>query len=98
MGPFRERFPEVKAVLFAGTERGGIMEPSSIQVNADIARAFQSAQPAQPAQQQQIQVLVSLWLKRAMNLTTLQATMDQMSDAAEANGLTLETLQSILDE
>lgn len=71
------------------------MEPISIQVDADVARAFQSAQPEQ---QQKIQVLVSVWLKRAMNLTTLQATMDQMSDAAQANGLNPEILQSILDE
>lgn len=71
------------------------MEPISIQVDADVARAFQSAQPEQ---QQKIQALVSLWLKRAMNLTKLQTTMDQMSNEAEASSLTPEILQSILDE
>jgi Holliday junction resolvase-like predicted endonuclease len=71
------------------------METISIQVDADIARAFQSAQPEQ---QQKIEALVNLWLKRAMNLTKLQNTMDQMSDQVEANGLTSEILQSILDE
>jgi len=71
------------------------MEPISIQVDADVARAFQSAQPEQ---QQKIQALVSLWLKRAMNLTKLQTTMDQMSNEAEASSLTPELLQSILDE
>lgn len=71
------------------------METISIQVDADLARAFQSAQPEE---QQKIQALVSFWLKRAMNLTSLQTTMDRMSDEAEANGLTPEILQSILDE
>lgn len=71
------------------------METISIQVDADVARAFQSAQPEQ---QQKIQALVSLWLKRAMSATQLQTTMDQMSDEAEANGLTPELLQSILNE
>jgi Holliday junction resolvase-like predicted endonuclease len=71
------------------------METISIQVDADIARAFQSAQPEE---QQKIQALVSLWLKRAMDLTTLQIVMDQMSDEAEANGLTPTILQSIFNE
>lgn len=71
------------------------METISIQVDADVAKAFQSAQPEQ---QQKVQALVSLWLKRAMNLTKLQTTMDQMSDEVEANGLTPEILQAILDE
>lgn len=65
------------------------METISIQVDADVARAFQSVQPDQ---QQKIQALVSLWLKRAIHLTKLQATMDEMSDEAEANGLTPEIL------
>jgi hypothetical protein len=72
-----------------------MMETISIQVDADLARAFKSAQPEE---QQKIQALVSFWLKRAMNLTSLQTTMDRMSDEAQANGLTPEILQSILDE
>lgn len=71
------------------------METISIQVDADVARIFQSAQPEQ---QQKIQALVSLWLKRAMNVTKLQITMDRMSDEAEVNGLTPEILQSILKQ
>jgi Holliday junction resolvase-like predicted endonuclease len=71
------------------------METISIQVDAEVAKAFASAQPEQ---REKIQSLVSHWLKRAVNLTQLQATMDQMSDQAEANGLTPEILQSILDE
>jgi hypothetical protein len=71
------------------------METISVQVDADVARAFASAQPEQ---REKIQFLISFWLKRAVNLTQLQATMDEMSDQAETNGLTPEILQSILDE
>jgi hypothetical protein len=71
------------------------METIPIQVDADVAQAFQSALPEQ---QQKIQALISLWLRRSINVIKLQATMDQMSDQAEMNGLTPEILQSILDE
>ncbi|MBE9011658.1 hypothetical protein IQ250_15745 [Pseudanabaenaceae cyanobacterium LEGE 13415] len=71
------------------------MEPITIQVDAEIARTYQSANPEQ---QQKIQALMSSWLKRAMQVTQLQTTMDQLSDEAEANELTPEILQSILDE
>jgi hypothetical protein len=71
------------------------METIELQVDADVARTFQSAQPEQ---QQKVQALMSQWLKRAMAVTQLQATMDSLSDEAEANGLTPEILQSILDD
>jgi hypothetical protein len=71
------------------------METISIQVDASTARAFQSAQPED---QQKIQALLNLWLKQAIDVTNLQATMDQLSDEAEANGLTPEILQSICNE
>jgi hypothetical protein len=71
------------------------METIELQVDADVARTFQSAQPEQ---QQKVQVLMSQWLKRAMAVTKLQATMDRLSDEAEANGLTPEILQSILND
>ena len=41
---------------------------------------------------------MSQWLKRAMAVTQLQTTMDRLNDEAEANGLTPEILQSILDD
>lgn len=71
------------------------METISIQVDADLARTYQSANPEQ---QKKVQALVGAWLKRAMQITQLQTTMDRLSDEAEANGLTPEILQSILDE
>ena len=69
------------------------METIELQVDADVARTFQSAQPEQ---QQKVQALMSQWLKRAMAVTNLQTTMDRLSDEAEANGLTPEVLQLIL--
>ena len=71
------------------------METISIQVDTDVAEAFQSAQPAQ---QQKIQALVNILLRRAVKITQLQDTMDRMSDEVQAHGLTPEILQSILDE
>ena len=70
-----------------------LMETIELQVDADVARTFQSAQPEQ---QQKVQALMSQWLKRAMAVTNLQTTMDRLSDEAEANGLTPEVLQLIL--
>ena len=71
-----------------------LLETIELQVDADVARTFQSAQPEQ---QQKVQALMSQWLKRAMTVTKLQATMDSLSDEAVANGLTPEILQSIPD-
>jgi hypothetical protein len=71
------------------------METIEIQVEADVAKTYQAAHPAQ---QQKVQALVSSWLKRAMQVTQLQATMDAMGDEAAKNGLTPEILRSILDE
>ncbi len=66
-----------------------------IQVDPEIAQAFQSFQPEQ---QQQIQALMNQWLKEAINISKLQITMDELSDEAEKNGLTPEILESILNE
>ena len=37
-------------------------------------------------------------MKQAINVSKLQSTMDKLSDEAEANGLTPEILESILNE
>lgn len=67
----------------------------SIQVDPEVAQAFQLSKPEQ---QQQIQTLMNQWLKEAINISKLQMTMDELSDEAEANGLTPEILESILNE
>ncbi|MBD1843792.1 hypothetical protein H6F89_10340 [Cyanobacteria bacterium FACHB-63] len=71
------------------------METINIQVDTEVARTYHSANPEQ---QQKVQALMNLWLKRALQVTQLQTTMDQLSDEAEANGLTPDILRSILDE
>lgn len=71
------------------------MTTITIQIDPDIAAAFQVSQPEQ---QQKIQTLINQWMRQALKISTLQNTMDKLSDEAEANGLTPEILQSILDE
>ena len=71
------------------------METISIQVNAEVAKSLESVRPEQ---RQRIQQLMNSWLERAVALSKLQDTMDRMSDTAQANGLTPEILQAILDE
>ena len=71
------------------------METIELQVDADLAKTFQDANPAQ---QQKFQALMNTWLKRAMTITQLQATLDDLSDEAETNGFTPEILESILND
>ena len=71
------------------------METIEFQMDAELAKSYQLANPEQ---QQKVQALVNSWLRRAMQIARLQTTMDQLSDEAEANGLTPEILRSILDE
>ncbi|MFN5749053.1 MAG: hypothetical protein ACK47L_11360 [Pseudanabaena sp.] len=67
----------------------------AIQIDEDIAQAFQSSQPEQ---QQQIQAWLNQWMRQALKISKLQNTMDRLSDEAVANGLTPEILQAIIDE
>ena len=71
------------------------METIELQVDADLAKTFQDANPAQ---QQKVQALMNIWLKRAMTITQLQTTLDDLSDEAKTNGLTPEILESILND
>ena len=68
------------------------MTTIAIQIDEDIAQAFQSSQPAQ----QQIQALIDQWIRQALKISKLQNTMDKLSDEAIANGQTLEILQAII--
>lgn len=71
------------------------MRTIAIQIDEDIAQAFQSSQPEQ---QQQIQAWLNQWMRQALRISKLQNTMDRLSDEAVANGLTPEILQAIIDE
>jgi hypothetical protein len=68
------------------------MKTFTIQIDEDIAQAFQASQPDQ---QQQIQVWLNQWMRQALKISKLQNTMDRLSDEAEANGLTPKILESI---
>ena len=69
------------------------MTTIAIQIDEDIAQAFQSSQPEQ---QQQIQAWLNQWMRQALKISKLQNTMDRLSDEAVANGLTPEILQAII--
>jgi hypothetical protein len=71
------------------------MSPITIQVNSELAQAFSAASPEQ---QQRIQILLNQWLEQALNASKLQASMDQVSQEAQAAGLTPEILESILND
>jgi len=58
------------------------MTTLSIQFDPDIAQAFQASQPEQ---QQKIQNLLNQWMRQALKISTLQTTMDKLSNEAEAN-------------
>ncbi len=72
-------------------------ETTSIQVEPDIANAYNSASQED---QKKIQLLMGLWLRELsiqpeMSLTEV---MDMISDRAQSRGLTPEILESILNE
>ncbi|MBD2176149.1 hypothetical protein H6F42_04350 [Pseudanabaena sp. FACHB-1998] len=71
------------------------MKTIAIQIDEDIAQAFQSSQPEQ---QQQIQAWLNQWMRQALKISKLQNTMDRLSDEAVSNGLTPEILQAIINE
>ena len=71
------------------------MTTITLEVDTDVAKAFQLSEPEQ---QQKIQILINQWIKEAINISKLQTTMDKLSDEAESNGLTPEILESILNE
>jgi len=71
------------------------MKTIAIQIDEDIAQAFQSSQPEQ---QQQMQAWLNQWMRQALKISKLQNTMDRLSDEAVANGLTPEILQAIINE
>jgi len=75
--------------------RGITMTTITLEVDTDVAKAFQLSEPEQ---QQKIQILINQWIKEAINISKLQTKMDKLSDEAEANGLTPEILESILNE
>ena len=66
----------------------------TLQVDADLAQVYQSA-PA--ADQSKLRLLLNLWLRELfVRSTSLTALMDELSDNAQARGLTAEKLEEML--
>jgi hypothetical protein len=66
----------------------------TLQVDADLAQAYRSA-PAND--RSKLQLLLNLWLRELfVRSTSLAALMDELSDKAQARGLTAERLEEML--
>jgi hypothetical protein len=71
------------------------METISIQVEPQIAQAYRAFAPQR---QKQVQMLMSIVLKRSIEQDSLEKTVADLRDEAEANGLTPEILEELLAE
>ena len=69
------------------------METISIQVEPQIAQAYRAFAPQR---QKQVQMLMSIILKRSLEQDSLEKTVADLRDEAEANGLTPEILEALL--
>ena len=69
-----------------------------IEVDDRVAKAFQNANPER---KKQVNDIINMWLKKAINDATsddYKKTLDEMSDEAEKNGLTPEILEQLLKQ
>jgi hypothetical protein len=65
-----------------------------LQVDADLAQAYRSASAPD---QSKLRLLLTLWLRELFTRSTsLTVLMDELSDKAEARGLTAEKLDKML--
>ncbi|HEX6292047.1 MAG TPA: hypothetical protein VFZ66_22865 [Herpetosiphonaceae bacterium] len=71
------------------------MATIEIEVSPDVASAYASASKET---QKKVQILLNTWLPELITAPhrSLQEVMDQVSDEAEAHGLTDEILESLL--
>jgi predicted amino acid racemase len=67
----------------------------TIPLDADTARAYESAAPGE---KRKIEVLLSLWMRELATgeYATLADVLDELGRKAKARGLTAETLDSLL--
>ncbi|MBE9077164.1 hypothetical protein IQ241_07620 [Romeria aff. gracilis LEGE 07310] len=70
-------------------------KPITIQVDADVADAFQQASAEQ---QQKIQSMLNLWLKYMAQPNILENIVRQMREESSAQGLTPEILENLLQD
>ncbi len=71
------------------------METIAIQVDEAIAKAYREADPAE---QLKIQQLLNRWLRQTMQRRPLDTIIQDMQTQAQANGLTQDILNDILDD
>jgi hypothetical protein len=69
------------------------METISIQVEPQIAQAYRAFAPQR---QKQVQMLMSIILKQSLEQDSLEKTVADLRDEAEANGLTPAILEELL--
>ncbi len=68
----------------------------NIEVESEIANLYKTMDSTQ---QKKIHLLLGIWLKEAItNQTSLEEIMEKCSQEAQANGLTPEILESLLQE
>ena len=71
------------------------METISIEVEPEIARAYQNSSSIE---RKRIQMTFNVLVKQIMNTRSLEDTIQEMQAQAKANGLTQEILDEILNE
>ena len=69
----------------------------TLELNAEAVKAYNTASEEE---REKIRLLLGFWLKEfaASPTTSLQTLMDDISDKAQARGLTPAVLESILDD
>ncbi|TAE58847.1 MAG: hypothetical protein EAZ76_07475 [Nostocales cyanobacterium] len=70
------------------------METIAIQVDSEVAKAYQEAEPQK---QQKIQTIVNDWLKLIIQEKSLDEIIAEMQEEAKNKGLTQEILDDILE-
>jgi hypothetical protein len=66
----------------------------TLQIDADLAQAFQAASAQD---QSKLQLLLNLWLRELfVRSTPLKSLMDELSEKAQQRGLTAERLEDLL--
>jgi ribosomal protein S3AE len=70
-------------------------KPITLQVDAEVADAFNQASSSQ---QQAIQSVISLWLKQMVQPESLEAITQEIRQEAAANGLTPDILAELLSD
>ena len=71
------------------------METISIEVEPEIAKAYQEANLIE---RQKMQIILNGWLRQFMNRRSLEEIIQEMQAQAKKNGLTQEILNEILND